>query len=148
MAGFSAIGLHNPKFPENIGGALRAGLAYGASMVAISGRRANGAAIRHPANTSKSHVNIPVLRGDLRELVPFGAMPIAVDLIDGAIPLPEFKHPLNAFYIFGPEDGTLGRAILEWCPATVFVPTAFCMNLAACVNVVLYDRLAKLGAGR
>ena len=44
---------------------------------------------------------------------------------------------------FGPEDGTLGPEILAWCRDVVYVPTRYCMNLAATVNVVLYDRAAK-----
>ena len=80
---------------------------------------------------------------DLHIVVPYDCVPVAVDIIDGAIPLQEYKHPERAFYVFGPEDGTLGKKTLEWCRDVVYVPTDGCMNLAASVNVVLYDRLAK-----
>lgn len=143
MRGFAAIGLHRPKDLHNIGGVLRAAHCYGASLVAISGDRIDGRAISHAANTSAAQRHLPVLRGDLRGLIPYGATPVAVDLVDDAIELPDFVHPLSAFYIFGPEDGTLGKAILDWCPYRVMVPTSLCMNLAATTNVVLYDRLAK-----
>lgn len=87
------------------------------------------------------------MRGDdLRTFIPYDAVPVAVDLVDDAVSLPEFKHPQRAFYVFGPEDGTLGKSVLDWCSVRVMVPTHFCMNLAATVNVVLYDRLAKSGA--
>ena len=43
----------------------------------------------------------------------------------------------------GAEDATLGDRILSRCASVVYVPTRFCMNLAAAVNVVLYDRCAK-----
>ena len=33
--------------------------------------------------------------------------------------------------------------MLSWCRDVVYIPTNGCMNLAACVNVVLYDRLSK-----
>ncbi|MGL4447908.1 MAG: TrmH family RNA methyltransferase, partial [Shewanella sp.] len=66
-----------------------------------------------------------------------------VDLIDGATPLPEFVHPPRAFYIFGPEDGTLDPATFAGVRHVVYVPTHGCMNLAASVNVILYDRSAK-----
>lgn len=143
MRGFAAIGLHRPKDISNIGGVLRAAHCYDASMVAISGDRISGDKINHATNTSSAHKHLPVLRGDLRDLIPFGAVPIAVDLVDDAIELQDFTHPHAAFYIFGPEDGTLGEKVLSWCPYRVMVPTKFCMNLAATVNVVLYDRLAK-----
>lgn len=141
--GFASIGLHRPKDIANIGGALRAAQAYRASMIAISGDRTSGDAIRHASNTGQAQRHIPVVRGDLRDLIPFGAVPVAVDLLDDAIPLHEFQHPEQAFYVFGPEDGTLGKVVTDWCPFKVFIPTFICMNLAATVNVVLYDRLAK-----
>jgi len=80
---------------------------------------------------------------DLHSIVPFDCVPVAVDLIEGARPLQDYQHPERAFYIFGPEDGTLGKLITGWCRDVIYVPTSYCMNLAATVNVVLYDRLAK-----
>lgn len=148
MTGYAAIGLHRPKDPANVGGVMRAAHCFGAKMVAISGDRVSADAIRHATNTSSADRHIPVLRGDLRELIPFGAVPVAVELIDGATPLPGFSHPKSAFYIFGPEDGTLGKSILEWCPVKLVIPSAFCLNLAAAVNVILYDRVSKSGQSR
>lgn len=95
-------------------------------------------------DTNKSYRRIPVLRVDnLRAIVPYDCVPVAVELLDQATPLCEYTHPKRAFYIFGPEDGTLGIAYTEWCRDVIYIPTNRCMNLAATVNVVLYDRLAK-----
>ena len=58
-------------------------------------------------------------------------------------PLIHFQHPEQAYYIFGPEDGSLSQTILDASDHVVYIPTIGCMNLAATVNVVLYDRLAK-----
>lgn len=139
--GFASIGLVRPKSHHNVGSVLRAAFCYGAAMVAIQGDRSD---VRSHLDTFKAWRHIPVLRGeDLHDLIPFDAVPVAVDLVEGAAPLPAFQHPQRAFYVFGPEDGTLGRAVLDWCPHRVMVPTRECMNLAAAVNVVLYDRLAK-----
>ena len=74
----------------------------------------------------------------------YDCVPVAVDILPGARCLTTYVHPERAFYIFGPEDGTLGEVITKWCRDVVYVPTAFCMNLAAAVNVVLYDRMAKM----
>lgn len=141
--GFAAIGLHRPKDITNIGGVLRASHCYGASMVALSGERISSKEICAATNTSQAQRHMPVLRGELKDMIPFGAVPIAVDLVEDAVSLVDFVHPASAFYVFGPEDGTLGKLILDWCPIRVMVPTAMCMNLAATVNVVLYDRMAK-----
>lgn len=138
-----AVGLHNPKNEINVGHVLRAADAYGASMVAITGKRVKGS-----TNVSSAEERIPVLRGDdLHDLIPYGCVPVAVDLVDDAEDLMTFVHPKNAFYIFGGEDETLGNKVLSWCKHKVYVPTNVCMNLSACVNVVLYDRMAKLGKG-
>lgn len=143
MRGFAGIGLERPKDRHNIGGVLRAAQCYSASLVAISGDRIASEHIKAASNTGQAHRHMPVFRGELRSLIPYGAVPVAVDLVDDAEPLHDFQHPPSAFYIFGPEDGTLGAPILDWCPRRVMVPTSICMNLAATVNVVLYDRQAK-----
>ena len=144
--GFASIGLHMPKTAANVGSVIRAAMCYDVASVAISGERIGSRQIKHAANTTQGHRHIPVMRGDLRGLIPYGAVPVAVDLVEDAVSLPDLVHPMTAFYIFGPEDGTLGKAILDWCPLRVMVPTAICMNLAATVNVVLYDRMVKRNA--
>lgn len=144
MRGFASIGLVRPKHPANVGGVLRAAQVYGASLVAIQGDRTKMTA---SSDTTKAYRHLPCLRSnDLFSLCPYGAVPVGVDMVDGAEPLPTFVHPEAAFYIFGPEDGTLGASLLDRCAHRVVVPTHHCMNLAATVNVVLYDRLTKLGS--
>jgi len=140
--GYAAIGLHHPKDAANVGGTLRAAHCYGAQMVAIAGARNDS--IRHGTNTPRAWKHMPTfIADDLYSLIPFDCIPVAVDLVPDAVPLPSYQHPQRAFYIFGPEDGTLGKAVLDWCPQRVMIPTRMCMNLAATVNVVLYDRISK-----
>jgi tRNA(Leu) C34 or U34 (ribose-2'-O)-methylase TrmL len=62
--------------------------------------------------------------------------------------LTEYQHPERAFYIFGPEDGSLKKNVTAWCKDIIYIPTHGCMNLAATVNVVLYDRMLKAGGYR
>jgi tRNA(Leu) C34 or U34 (ribose-2'-O)-methylase TrmL len=140
MRGFAAIGLHNPKTPANVGSVLRAAGCYEASMVAMSGDRFKKAS----TDTMHAWRHLPLIEtDDLRLVLPYDCVPVAIDLVPGARPLTTYTHPDRAFYVFGPEDGTLGKGVLSWCRDVVYVPTAGCMNLAACVNVVLYDRMAK-----
>ena len=68
---------------------------------------------------------------------------MCVELVEGASPLPEFVHPEQAIYIFGPEDGSVPQELIDRADHVVYIPTIGCMNLAATVNVLLYDRLAK-----
>ena len=145
MRGFSVIALDNPKSPENVGGAQRACHCYGAQLMVVSGARGANS-IRHATNTFRAWKHMPtVCVADVFDAIPFDCVPVAVDLIDGATPLPRYKHPERAFYIFGAEDQTLSERIVGRCKDVIVVPTRQCMNLAATVNVVLYDRLAKRG---
>ncbi len=142
MRGFAGIALDHPKDTHNIGSALRACGVYGAAMLVTSGRRYKHA----PTDTMKAWRHLPLLQAnDVFDVVPYDCVPVAVDLIDGAVALPDYKHPERAFYVFGAEDATLGQRVLSRCRDVVYVPTNGCMNLAATVNVVLYDRFAKLG---
>lgn len=143
LRGYSAVGLFQPKTALNVGSVLRAAHCYGSALVALSGNRYK----RSSTDTTKAYRHLPLLQvGDLFDAIPFDCVPVAIDLVDGARDITTYVHPERAFYIFGPEDGTLGRAITDRCRDKVFVPTAFCMNLAACVNVVLYDRHLKEAA--
>lgn len=140
MRGYCAIGLDNPKTSYNVGAALRAAGCYGAAMVAVRGQRYGHA----PTDTMKAHRRLPLLQiEDLHLVIPYDCVPVAVDLVEGAQSLVEYKHPPRAFYVFGAEDATLDERVLSWCRDRVYIPTVGCMNLAATVNVVLYDRLVK-----
>lgn len=143
MRGYAGVGLFNPKHPTNVGSALRACSVYNAAFMITTGSRYKRAC----TDTLKAYRHLPFFQvNDLHDAIPFDCIPIAVDLIEGATSLVDYKHPERAFYIFGPEDGTLGKKVTDWCRDKIYVPTTHCMNLAATINVVLYDRLVKLGS--
>lgn len=142
--GYAAIGLDNPKTPVNVGHVLRAAGCYDASLVVLGNPRAQKQMVRACTDTQNTYKHVPVLTvDDVLDAIPFDCVPVAVDLVEGAQNLVEYKHPERAFYIFGAEDNTLGKRILDRCRDKIYVPTNRCMNLSACVNVVLYDRIAK-----
>lgn len=149
-----AIALTNPKSPTNVGAVMRAAGCYQADLVLYTGRRYEQAAKYNkdtlktdtqnaqgiiPLTGVEDYINIK----DLLENIPSTSKVICVDLVEGATPLPHFIHPEKAVYIFGPEDGTIKQAVIDSADEVVFVPTVGCMNLAASVNVLLYDRLSK-----
>lgn len=145
MRGYSAIALWNPKNKANVGGVLRAAGCYSADLVIIAGKRRVNTLRHLSTDVGSAWKHIPTLQPeDPFDAMPFGAIPVAVDLIEGATSLFNFVHPERAFYVFGPEDGTLRDTITSRCKYKVMIPTTHCMNLAACVNVVLYDRAAKI----
>ena len=140
---FSIVGLINPKSPQNVGMVMRAAGCYEANKVFYTGERFDRAR-KFYTDTQDVHEKIPLRWVDnLISSVPEGFEIVAVELIEGAIPLMHFQHPEKTYYIFGSEDGSVPQEILDRCDHVVYIPTIGCMNLAATVNVVLYDRLAK-----
>ena len=149
-----SIGLTNPKSPTNVGSVMRAAGNYSVDQVLFSGNRYAQAAkfsgSKLTTDTKNVRETIPLLPVESFENVnaqllnlPRETKIICVDLVEGATPLPYFTHPEHALYIFGPEDGTINQKVINQADEVVYVPTIGCMNLAASVNVLLYDRLAK-----
>ena len=142
--GFAAVALHRPSRPENIGGVLRAADVYGVALVVLGGGALPPDPLGHPTDTTQAWRRIPVVfSDDVLTGLPDWCVPVAVERVVEATPLPEFEHPECAMYLFGPENGSLDEAILERCTEVVSIPGHVCSNLAAAVNVVLYDRTAK-----
>jgi tRNA(Leu) C34 or U34 (ribose-2'-O)-methylase TrmL len=146
-AGFVSVGLYNPKSPSNVGAVMRAAGCYQANAVRYTGDRFERA-VQYQTDTKDVINTVPLSRAeDILSNLPDNTQVICIEFAEGAIPLPRFTHPQNAIYLFGPEDGSLPQEIIDKADHVVYVPTVGCMNLAAAVNVVLYDRLAKLPAG-
>ena len=126
-----------------MGSILRAAGCYGVNGIFYTGQR-YASALNFATDTKNAGSDIPMSNiEDIKQHVPANTSVIAVELVEGAQALPHFVHPQNAFYIFGPEDGTIPQEVLNECEHIVYVPTKGCMNLAATVNVLLYDRMAK-----
>ena len=68
-----------------------------------------------------------------------------MELLDEAIDLPSFRHPLRAAYVLGPEQGALSPELIARCDHVVRIPTSFCVNLAMAGAIVMYDRVRCLG---
>ena len=58
MSGYAAVGLINPKDPENIGGVARVVGCYGGSLLAISGDRFK----RFATDTQKTWRHTPIIQ--------------------------------------------------------------------------------------
>ena len=143
----SCIGLLNPKSPENVASVLRAAGNYRVNSVFYTGTRYPRAARLNPCTVDMSRkVSKDIAITGVEHLIddtPDDLDIVCIEFAENAIALPAYQHPHDALYIFGPEDGTISQNIIDRADAVVYVPTVGCMNLAATVNVVLYDRLAK-----
>lgn len=145
MRGYFGIGAEGISKAMNLGNLIRSAHAFGASFVFLVDTHytARGAL----SDTSQTERQVPVYSfesvGDLR--LPRGCALVGVELLDEAVDLPSFRHPLNAAYVFGPERSSLSPAMVERCDHVVKIPTRFCINLGAAGVVVMYDRLISLG---
>ena len=144
-----AVALIDPKYPHNVGAALRACSCWGVGQLWWTGDRVTLDVPRGERlpreERMKGHRSVAMARDDrVFDRFPRGSVtPVAVELLPSAESLVTFEHPEDALYVFGPEDGGLPKAVQLLCHRFVFVPTHHCLNLAAAVNVVLYDRRVK-----
>lgn len=140
-----AVALVNPKYGHNVAGALRNCAAFGIGQLWISGERAVGeweARGRLPREERmRSYGNVEVCLGDhFFDAFNKEVVPVAVEVQETAEPLTTFEHPENALYVFGPEDGGLGKVSLQHCHRFVIIPSKHCLNLAVAVGLVLGHR--------
>jgi len=143
--GLVFIGLTNPKSPTNVGSVMRAAGCFGVDAVYYTGKRyAQAARFHTDTNRVTDRIALSSVKNFSDDL-PANTRIVCVDLVEGATPLPDYEHYENAIYIFGPEDGTLTQEQVDEADDVVYIPTTGCLNLAATVNVLLYDRLMKSG---
>lgn len=143
--GYFGIGVENLSKPMNAGNLLRSAHAFGASFFFTIGVRFEPRSA--PADTSRATGHIPVYGWDSVSTMalPEGCSLVGIELLDSAIDLPSFHHPLRTAYVLGPERGSLSPELLERCDHVVKIPSAFCINVATAGAVVMYDRIRMLG---
>lgn len=142
--GYFAIGAERMSKSLNLGNLMRSGNAFGASFTFTVG--ATYKALEAHADTSKTQHHVPHYNwsaaGEIA--LPKGCRLVGVELLDTAIDLPSFRHPLRAAYVLGPEMGSLSDALVERCDFVVKIPTKFCINVAMAGAIVMYDRMRSL----
>lgn len=143
--GYFAIGVERISKQMNLGNLIRSAHAFGASFVFTVG--ADYRALEARSDTSKATQRLPLYNWPSPDdmALPEGCRLVGVELIDDAIELPSFRHPLQAAYVLGPERGALSPDLLARCHHVVKIPTAFCVNVAMAGAIVMYDRLKTLG---
>lgn len=146
----ASIMLMYPKFEVNVANVKRAAACFGADTIYEVGRRyipatgEKGDRKPRPLRMKAyNHVEMIDCADGLLPQFDWGSA-VIVEKLDWAVPLPAFKHPENAVYIFGPEDGSVPKWITQRAKLHTVIPGTECMNLATAACVVLYDRVAKL----
>lgn len=139
--------LINPKYSRNVATILRTASCYGAKQVWFTGDRVQleieGRKKLPREERMKGYKDVDIIQYD-RPFDQFAnAVPVAVEVRENSETLFDFEHPENAVYVFGPEDGSIPRHLLQHCHRFVVIPTRHCLNLATAVSTVLWDRAFK-----
>lgn len=145
MRGYFGIGVERISKPMNAGNLFRTAHAFGAGFVFTIDAAYSVKSAR--SDTSRTPDNLPWYAWDsAAELaLPEGCKLVGIELLDEAIELPRFRHPLRAAYVLGPEMGSLSPALVERCDHVIKIPTSFCVNVGIAGAIVMYDRLITLG---
>jgi tRNA G18 (ribose-2'-O)-methylase SpoU len=143
--GYFAIGAERISKALNLGNLMRSAHGFGASFTFTIG--ASYQALEARADTSKGRQHLPHFNwATVDELaLPEGCRLVGVELLDEAVELPSFRHPMRAAYVLGPEQGELSPALIARCDHIVRIPSSFCINLAMAGAIVMYDRVRCLG---
>lgn len=139
--GYFGVGAEGISKPANLGALMRTAHAFGASFLFLVG--AYWRLREAISDTSHAEASLPLFEvASAEELrLPRRCKLVGVELTDEAVPLPSFRHPLHAAYVFGPERGSLSKTMLDRCEWVVRIPTRFCVNLGVAAGITLYDRL-------
>jgi tRNA(Leu) C34 or U34 (ribose-2'-O)-methylase TrmL len=142
-----AIALVDPKYPQDVGMVMRLASCYGVRQVWLTGERVSLNPMRGESLPSEERMkgyrevqihHEPHFFDRFADTVP-----VAVEVRAKSEPLHLFEHPEKALYVFGPEDGSIPKALLAHCHRFVVIPTRHCLNLATAVATVLWDRDSK-----
>lgn len=140
----------NPKFPHNVGAALRACHCHHAEFLRFTGDR-----VKHVEGAGSGRLPREERMREYRAfdfkhalngnwlLPPCGWTPVVVECLSDAEDLFTFEHPHRAVYIFGPEDGSVPKGVRHAAHRFVKIDTKTCLNLAMAIGTVLYDRRLK-----
>lgn len=141
LRGYFGVGAEGISKPINLGTLMRTAHAFGAGFLFLID--AYWRLREALSDTSRAEASLPLLEfaSAAALVLPRRCRLVGVELVEEAIPLPSFRHPLQAAYVFGPERGRLSPETLARCDWVVQIPTRFCVNVGVAAAIVLYDRM-------
>ena len=146
MRGYFSIGVEGISKGFNLGNLVRTAHAFGASSFFTINSSVSYAEVKS-TDTSHADIHLPFYTyKNLAEFtLPKDCSLVGVELLDEAVDLPCFRHPMRAAYVLGPEKGSLSPALVERCAHIVKIPAKFCVNVGVAGALVIYDRKISLG---
>ena len=146
MRGYFSVGVEGISKGFNLGNLVRTAHAFGSSFFFTIGAAVDYADVKS-SDTSHADVHLPFYAyKNLEEFtLPKDCTLVGVELLNDAIDLPSFRHPMRAAYVLGPEKGSLSPALQKRCDYVVKIPAKFCVNVGVAGALVIYDRMISLG---
>lgn len=140
------IAVENWQHDFNIGTIIRTANAFNVRAVHIIGRRhynRRGAMVTDAYMNLEFHETVSAFR---TKMIEGGKNIIAVDIVEGAVPLSQTKLPRNAVLVFGGEGPGLSRQLLEVASQTVMVEqigSTRSVNVGVAAGIVMYTWLQQ-----
>ena len=146
MRGYFGIGVEGISKEQNVGTIARSAHSFGAQFFFTIAPAVDVEKIRL-TDTSDSFDHVPYHQyEDVQSMaLPDKCTLVGVELMEGSIELPSFRHPLRAAYVLGPEMGSLSPGLVEKCDHIIKIPMSFCVNVGVAGALVMYDRLLSMG---
>jgi len=146
MRGYFGVGVEGISKSFNLGNLVRTSHAFGASFFFTINSELDYENIR-TSDTSHADVHLPFYPypNVAAMALPKDCTLVGVELLEEAVDLPTFRHPLRAAYVLGPEKGSLSPELVARCDYVVKIPMKFCVNVGVAGALVIYDRMLALG---
>ncbi|MGE4351092.1 MAG: TrmH family RNA methyltransferase [Bdellovibrionales bacterium] len=147
MRGYFGVGVEGISKSFNLGNLVRTSHAFGASFFFTINSPLDYQNIR-ASDTSHAAIHMPFYPyKNVQEMtLPDDCSLVGVELLDDAVDLPTFRHPLRAAYVLGPEKGSLSPELAAKCDHIVKIPMKFCVNVGVAGALCIYDRMISLGS--
>lgn len=144
--GYFGIGVEGISKEQNVGTIARSAHSFGANFFFTIAPEVDVELMR-VSDTSDAFDHVPYYEyaSPAALELPDKCALVGVELLDGAIELPSFRHPTRAAYVLGPEMGSLSPALVERCDHIIQIPMKFCVNVGVAGALVMYDRLLSMG---
>ncbi len=146
MRGYFGVGVQEISKGFNLGNLVRTTHAFGGSFFFTINSTVNYGEIK-ASDTSHADIHMPYYTyPDVASLeLPKDCSLVGVELLDEAVDLPSFRHPMRAAYVLGPEKGNLSPDLVARCDHIIKIPMKFCVNVGVAGALVIYDRMLSLG---
>lgn len=143
MRGYFGIGIENPKKEINVGTLWRSAFSFGANFIFTIGKQYKN----QSSDTTTAWRHIPLFHYQdfnyFWRAIPQDCKLVGIETLEEAKLIKNFVHPERVIYLLGNEMVGLSQEAIKNCDLIIKLPGQYCLNVATCGSIILYDRLNK-----